>query len=489
MMARVLAIKLLPDYALALGVRAGGERIVIEDSARIPLEPGGDAAVRGKALAAGIHDLRHGRMPVVVVVPRSELAWQNHELPPVPADDLPDLVHLQAQRDLPLADDGSGFDFLPLSGSEEHPYKVIAAGLLPSQWSQLRETLDAADLKPERILPEPLGWPELGRRVVIDSAGAMNVYAAIFDRQAAVWATEGDQLRLIRTVWLPEDDNAVADAAALGNELRRTLLALAHPQGESRGAARCVYIGINADEIAGELGASLSKPVQAVPLERIVDWTAADAKSINPLEAAPVAALALAIHERRSVGMDLLRPRRRPAPPSRKRTYALAAAAAVTLIAMIAWQGYRNLQDPLDAAAEANATREALTPLLESYAQDEAKARAIQTWVDGSVNLLTELDHLARQLRPEPLDSENFPAAEDVVLTKIVVNNRTMTVDAAVKDNAALRPIETRLRAADYRFSREAVEPKAEGGVPGYGVSVVGALERVDPADAAEAPQ
>jgi hypothetical protein len=185
--------------------------------------------------------------------------------------------------------------------------------------------------------------------------------------------------------------------------------------------------------------------------------------------------------------MDLLHPRRRPAPPSRKRTYALAAAAAAALILFAAWQGYRNLQEPLEAAAEANATREALTPLLESYAQDEAKARSIQTWLDGSVNLITELDYLARQLRPVPLDSEDFPAAQDVVLTKLVVNNRTFTVDAAVKDNSALQPIETRLRAADYRFAREAVEPKAEGGVPGYAVSVVGVLERVDPAEAEEA--
>ncbi|HEX6960448.1 MAG TPA: hypothetical protein VF175_01165 [Lacipirellula sp.] len=486
-MTTLLAIKLQPNSALALAVRADGGRLFVEKGVNIPLQPGDDARQRGRDLAAGLEAIHHGRAPAVVVLPRSELVWQNQELPPVPADDLPDLVHLQAQRDAAIADDGEGFDFLPLEGSEEHPYKVIAAGLLPAQWRQLRETIDEAGLKVERIIPEPLGWPELGRRVHAEPAGSVAVYAAIFERQAAVWATEGDELRLIRTVWLPEDDNAAADAAALGGELRRTLLALAQSHPGQRAAPKCVYIGASADEIAGELGATLSKPVQAVPLERLVDVPAA--AGVNAVEAAPVAALAASVAQRRSVGMDLLHPRRRPAPPSRLRTYGLAGAAAAALLAFIAWQGYRNLQEPLEAAAEANATREALAPLLEDYAEDEAKAAAIGTWLDGSVNLLAELDHLAHQLRPEPLDSEKFPADQDVVLTKLVVNNRTFTVDAAVKDNKALQPIETRLRAADYRFAREAVDAKAEGAVPGYGVSVVGTLERVEPAPEAEGAQ
>jgi hypothetical protein len=480
-MTRVLAIKLKPSSALAMIVRPEGARIVIERAVSIPLIEGDDAKERGRSLAAGIADLRPGRLPTVIIVPRSELAWQNHELPPLPADDLPDLVHLQAQRDLPLSDDGEGFDFLPLSGDEEHPYKVIAAGLLPPQWKQLRETCDAADLKVERIVPEPLGWPELGRRVASDSAGALTVFAAIVERQATVWATEGEELRLIRTVWLPEDDNAAADAAALGGELRRTLLSLAQTHAEQRGAVKCVYIGANADEIAGELGATLSKPVQAVPLERLVQLSA---PGVSLVEAAPTAGIAAAMADHRPAIIDLLHPRRRPAPPSRTRTYLLAGAAAAAVVAMLAWQGYRNLQEPLEAAAAANAEREALTPLLEAYAQDETKAAAIQSWLDSSVNVLTELDHLAQQLRPEPLDSEKFKADEDVVLTRLVVSNRELTVDAAVKANSALQPIENRLRAANYSFDRGPVEPKAEGGVPGYGVSVAGTLKRAEAATA-----
>ena len=485
-MSRVLAIRLQSSGALAIVVRPDGGRIVVEGAATIPLVEGDDAKTRGRAIAAGIAGLRSGRMPTVLVVPRSELAWQNHDLPPAPAEDLPDLVHLQAQRDLPLSDDGEGFDFLPLSGDEEHPHRVIGVGLLPAPWKLLLETCDAADLKPDRIVPEPLGWPELGRLVTSDSAGALMVFAAIVERQATVWATEGNALRLIRTVWLPADDNAAADAAALGGELRRTLLALAQSHGEQRGAAKCVYIGANADEIAGELGATLSKPVQAVPLERLIDMSAAGSTA-SVIDVAATAGLAAAVAEHRKAPLDLLHPRRRPAPPSRTRIYALAGAAAAALAAMMAWQGYRNIQEPLEAATTANATREALAPILEAYAEDETKAAAIGEWLDSSINLLTELDHLAPQLRPEPLDSDKFNAEQDVVLTKLVLANRAITLDAAVKSNDALSPIELRLRSAGYSANRGPVEPKAEGGVPGYGVSVVGTtIERVDSANADE---
>jgi len=486
-MTRVLALKLESNSALAVIVRTGGERIAVEAATRIPLVEGDDAKSRGRAIAAGLAELKPGRMPVVLVIPRSELSWQNHELPPSSADDLPDLVHMQAQRDLPLPDDGAGFDFVPLAGDEEHPYRVVAVGLLPGQWLMVRETCEAADLKLERIVPEPFGWPELGRRAVAlsEATAPLTVFAAIIQRQATVWATVEQTLRLIRTVWLPEDDNAAADASALGNELRRTLLSLAQSHAELPGAVRCMYLGANADEIAGELGATLSKPVQAMPLERLVDMPATTTSAAPLVEAAPLAGLAAALAEHRPAPIDLLHPRKRPAPPSRARTYALAGVAAAALVALMAWQAYRNLQAPLEAAEAARAEQAALAPLLERFAADEVKAAAVRRWLGDSINLLTELDYLGQQLRPEPLDSDKFKADQDLVLTKLSVANREMTIDAAAKNSGAIQPAESRLRAAEYRVDRGPVEANSKA-VPGYEVAVSGTIERIDPTAPAE---
>jgi hypothetical protein len=482
-MSRVLGLKLLPSEAIALVVRSGGERLVIERAARIPL-PTGEGSARGKAIHSAIAAWKVGRPTAVVAVGRSELTLQNLDLPPMPADDLPDLVHLQAERDVQLSEDGHGFDFLTLAGDESHPYRVLGAGMAAPAWKQLLATIDGVDAKVSRVVPEPFGWVELGRRALGSRDAAPGVFAAIIQRQAVVWASHGDSLRLIRTVWLPADDNAAADAAALGNELRRTLLALAQSHDSRDANPRCYYLGDNADEIAGELGATISKPVQASSLEKLIDVsTEADigAAGLTLVELAPLAALAAAAGEGRAAPLDLLHPRRRPPAPSRARTYALAAAAALAGLAMLAWQGYRNLHEPLEIAAAADAERKAMAPTLEAYAADEAKAAAIRAWVSQSVNLLTEMNNLSQRLRPEPLASEKFSADQDLVVTKIVLASRQITFDAAAKSTDAIPPAERRLREGSYRVERGAVELKAEE-TPGYGVRVTETIERVEPA-------
>ncbi|MCC6491428.1 MAG: hypothetical protein IT424_00215, partial [Pirellulales bacterium] len=406
-MNRVLALKLLPESAIAVLVGpSADERVVVEAVLTTPLPAGDDAAARGAALSAALHELKPNRAPTVLAIPRGELSVLNLDLPPAPIGDLPDLVHLQAQRDVALAEDGEGFDFLPLEGSEDHPYKVLGVGLLPGQWKAIRETCDAADLRVVRIVPEPFGWCELGRRAMAGEpdTAAVRVFASIIQRQAVVWASEADRLRLLRSVWLPEDENAAADAAALGGELRRTLLSLAQSDFEPRSATKCIYIGADADEIAGELGATLSKPVQAVPIDRLVE--AAQFEQVAPLsETGPMAALAAAVMERQAAPIDLLHPRRRPAAPNRNRTYVLAGIAAAALVLLLVGNGYRRLRQPLEAAEIARAEQQALEPTLKALATDEVKARSVRQWLDGSVNLLTELDRLGLQLRPTPLGS------------------------------------------------------------------------------------
>ncbi|RIK76850.1 MAG: hypothetical protein DCC67_13380 [Planctomycetota bacterium] len=478
-MTRALAIRLLPEAAVAVVVRGGAEPIAVEAVRSVPLDPDGDAASRGRAIAEALHDLRISRLPAVLAIPRADLSLLSIELPPAPEDDLADLVHLQALRDLPLADDGEGFDFLPLEGGDDQPWQVLGVGLLTSQWKTMREVCQAAELRLERIVPEPLGWPELGRRVATgsDDGAGLRLCSSIIERQAVIWATERDRLRLIRAVWLPEDENAAADAAALGLELRRTLLALAQSPSPQGAAVKCIYIGVDAEEIAGELSATLSKPVHAAPLERLVDLTAGDLAVAPAVEAAPLAALAAALAERRPAPIDLLHPRRRPAPPSRRRTYVLAATAALALAALGLWTAYRGVQEPLEAAESARAQQHELSSLLESLAADEAKAQSVREWLGQSANLLEELDALSQQLRPEPLSSDKFSAEQDIVLKKLTFANGRLTLDAAAKSDSAVPVVESRLRSAGYRVDRGPVQTGVEGPA-GYAVSVSSAVQR-----------
>src|SRR5690606_16956803 len=161
--------------------------------------------------------------------------------------------------------------------------------------------------------------------------------------------------------------------------------------------------------------------------------------------------------------VDLLHPRRRPPAPSKSRTYVLAAGAVLAGIGLIAWQAYQNLNAPLEAAARARAELKELQPMLDSYAVDEARATAIRDWLNGSANLLTELDHLGAQLRPEPLASDKFPSEQDLAVTRLGMTNRQLTFSAVARNNDAIPLAERRLRSGNYRVDRGVVEPKAEG--------------------------
>jgi uncharacterized membrane protein YccC len=200
---------------------------------------------------------------------------------------------------------------------------------------------------------------------------------------------------------------------------------------------------------------------------------------------APIAAIAAALADRQPAPIDLLHPRRRPAPPSRGRTYVLAGAAAALLAVSLAWAAYQNLQRPLEAAELARQQQEALKPTLAGLTVDEGQAAAVRKWLEGSTNLLAELEHLSQNLRPEPLSSDKFPADVDLVLKKLTVTHRQLTLDAAAKNNSAIPAAESRLRAAQYRVDRGPVQPGAEG-VPGYEVSVSGIVQRIDQPPPAE---
>jgi hypothetical protein len=201
---------------------------------------------------------------------------------------------------------------------------------------------------------------------------------------------------------------------------------------------------------------------------------------------APLAALAASAATERASPVDLLHPHRPPAPPSNRRTYALAAAAAACVVFAILWSGYRRIAGPREAAAEADAERVALEPSLVRTAEIEQQAAAVDAWLNQAGNLLFELEYLGQQLRPKPLADAAFNSGEDLIITKLTVAGRQITIDAAARTTEALTPIERRLRDGKYRVMRGVVENTSEA-TPGYAARMSEVLERIEP-DAVVAP-
>ena len=138
----------------------------IEAVLNVPLAEDADAETTGRSLAAALAPYRKGSQQTIVCVDRDKLQWQQLSLPPASAEELPELVRFQFERDMVSTEEDKGFDYLPLSGDEETPHQVLAIGVASEELAEIRQVVDAADLKLDRLVPIQIGRIALVRRAV-----------------------------------------------------------------------------------------------------------------------------------------------------------------------------------------------------------------------------------------------------------------------------------------------------------------------------------
>ncbi|MBX3432448.1 MAG: hypothetical protein KF847_03925 [Pirellulales bacterium] len=490
-MSRAVALQLKSTEAVAVVVAAQATPIV-EAVVRVPLGADDSPRRRGELIAEALAPYRKSRLPAVLAVARDALAWQNFSLPPAPDEDLAGLVLMQAERELSLPADGVGFDFLPLEGDAEHPRRVLGVGLGPKAWSEALEACEAAQLKLRHVIPEPFGWQPLAARALAGAeaapgAGAgdgAHVGVAVEPGWAAIWADSGGAVRLARSVRLPDADDLDACAGILAGELRRTLLAFGQWHADAATADIWLAGGDDAAALAERLSAALHREVQ---VGRVRDLFDAAAVPASPDDWGALASLAAELASRNRPLLDLLNPRRPPAPPSRLRIYSLAGVAALVACGLIGWKANRNLKEPLEEAELAELERTALAETIEGFQSDLKRVAEISRWFAGGAEATQRLEEIAASLRPLPPDADGFSADQDVVVTRVNLVGAKATVEMATKNAEALRPLESRLRAAGYRVDRGTVNPTANV-VPEYAVGAVETLIRETPVAEGNAP-
>lgn len=434
--------------AAVVRVHSGRAEVVVEVT--VPWD-GSEQAGVGQKLAEAFAPHSPGRAPVVVAVAREQLHWQHLSLPPCPEEDLPDLVRMQADNNHSAADDLAGLDFLPLTGDTETPRRVWAISLSPTQLVRLRRVMHAAELKMDRLVPLALGWPAWSKHSLTKTGQAATILVAPLEEEPTIWATVGERVVMFRQVHLTHDDLA-GRATAIAGELRRTLLAFSQEHPEA-GSPTLQLVGSQSDDqarLADELSAKLSQQVEAVLAE--------PSSEHSQQMSLPTLGLALDEAAGQTPLVDLLHPRHRPAPRTSRRTYALAAAAVVALLALLGWRSYANLQAPLEAAALAEAEIDLLEQSSARMNENEERAASIRDWLNNSVDLLSEMRTLSAQVRPEPLDAEEFPEDDDIVIAKVVLQNKQFVIDALAKENSDVQPMEFRLRDGIHRVRRGKTE-------------------------------
>lgn len=452
-MSRLLALEYDAKEARIVVGRKRGTGLVVEQAftAALPQRAEGataDPDVSG-AIAKALADRGLSRGEALVAVGRSSIELRFLSTPPVPPEELPDLVRFQALKQFTALGDDWPLDFVPLSPNADGGSNVLAATIGSDVINQIRQTCTAAGITITRLVLRPFAAAALLRDQLNDDKCRMLV--DLLKDDADLTVLFGSQVIFPRTVRLPAVTEPEALARVLVSEGRRTMIAAQNQLG-GRKVEEVVIFGDGQHHSALKqlLEKELTIQVRLVdPLERIE--LGGEAKA-NPPEFpgtfAPLFGMLLDEAAGRAPVIDFLHPRKKPAPPNRRRLQVLvgSAVAAVLLLGfgLIQMQLW-SLDAEIDQLKE---TRTAQEKLAKSSVKPIKDAKALGQFADGDITWLDELSRTSLKFPgPQAARVEEFQAAY------VPKSGARMKLSGVAAGYANIREIEDALRDKQHRIS------------------------------------
>tara|TARA_R110002049_G_scaffold72490_2_gene187172 strand:+ start:198092 stop:199819 length:1728 start_codon:yes stop_codon:yes gene_type:complete len=393
-MAKKLAID-WDDIELRLvAAQCSGSNVKVTDVAIIPIaEAGIQETLRTAVTERGLE-----KTETLVAIGRGKAELRELTLPPVPDDELPDMVRFQAIRSFASAGDSATVDYL-VTNRKEDSVSMIAAAVGPVVLSEIEKICESAELTGKRIALRPLSAAALylSHPKYRGNRGDLVLIDLLAD-DAEIVVARDDRVIFVRTVRMPTD--AKARTTALMGELRRSLMA----SGVAAAPDRVVLWGrasVHQDDIE-QISKATGAQVEVLDPFDLVD---VDRKSRDDLPD-HVGRLAPLVGLLASDGMDpdrlidFLNPRKRPEEPPNHLRKALmfgAPVAAALLLGFLAYRQFSTLDTQIETLKNANASQ---ADFVAAAKVSLAQTEAVDVYLDGGVNWLDELRTLASEMPP-----------------------------------------------------------------------------------------
>lgn len=473
-MALFLALEWDGNEARVALARKRGREAVIEDAFAISLEPreAGETFVApnvGARVAAELAARNVGRVETLVAVGRKDIELRLLNVPPAPPEELPDVVRFQALRQFTALGEDWPLDYMPLASDEVLPTSVLAATLSPEHVKQIRKTCEVGSLAPRRMVLRPMAAASLLSRQLPDAAGRCRMMLDLLSDEADLTVLAGEQVVFLRTVRLPAHDKLEAQNSALVGELKRTMIAAQN----QLGGRRVEYVvvcgnpqdhGALIDKLARELSLRVEcfDPFAAIQLTDEVRRKLPDHHG----RFAPLLGMLLDEAAGTPHGIDFLNPRKRPAPPDRRRQFSLIAAAAGVLALAVGgfvWSQYAALQ------AKIKATDSELKKIEKTVVASQKKikeAEELDKFAQGDITWLDEFYRLS--------DPKLFPNGDDAILDIIYGTTRDarkgelpggrLQIEGAARTSSVINQIERQITDARHAVTGRGGEEIKNGG-------------------------
>ena len=426
-MPRILAIDWDRHEARALLLASGPTGTNVAGAWAVSLATSDLAGLSGKQigarLAAAISGQASGKTTTIVGAGRDNVQMKLLSLPPAPADELPEMVRFQAEREFTALGTDAALDFIPLSGDAQTPHQVLAIALSPAGMAEVRELCEPLGVEPDRVAIRACAAGALVHRAGVVDAGKVALVVNPLTDEADLAVQAGEQVFLMRTVRLPEASHGEGRQRALIGEIRRTMAA-ARQQLIDRQVEQVVVCGnrstaVLLEGLAGELGmpVTIFDPADTAP-------ASLNAALIPPESLARFAAvlgMALGEADRRPPIVDFVNVRRKAEPRQFTRVHALAAAAAG--IAVLAFASHLWLKSARISGqlAEVRGEIQSLKTSRQQYEKVVASAEAVERWLATDVNWLDELEDFGRRVRPKAFSEKDYAVNDDVVITQLAM--------------------------------------------------------------------
>ncbi len=447
------------ELRLVAGQVSGG-RVKVTDAMIIPLE--GTTASEALRVTVKKHGLEN--TTALIAIGRGYAELRELQLPPVPEDELPDMVRFQAIRTFASAGDSATVDFL-VTEQKETGVELIAAAIGPIKLNEIRKTCEASGITASRVSLRPLAAAAL---YLIQPGAATEgdiVLVDLLAGDAEIVVARRGRVIFVRTVRMPTDESA--RPRALAGELRRSLVAC----GAGTTPQKVVLWGREAVHLDDQrmLAQASGSAVEVIdPFDLVdADPTFRDELPDHVGRLAPLVGLLAADESHADRLIDFLNPRKRiEQEPNRIRQAAMVAVPAI--VALVAgYMLYRRLGDMDAEIASLKSANAAMKPAVDAALVSINRTGTVDQFLDGDVNWLGEIRRV----------SSSMPPADQMIVRSITGTTEVrrgggkLVIGAAVTNPVVIDEFEKAMRDETHSVVGDGVDEEKNSDAYRYAIS------------------
>lgn len=353
---------------------------------------------------------------VLVLVSRELVEMRTVQIPQVEADDLPDVIRFQAQRQLASMGDSWPLDFVMLPPSEGSELQTaLVAAIPPTHLQEIESACAAAGLQPSKIILRPISVAHMAIEGGFVPNSGRSAIVGISESVVDILILRQGKVVQVRTTKLPTEADQIPQT--LSGELRRSLFAANQElDGKAIDSALLIAVADRLADLAPVVQKALSvstvnlqpESLMSNPDRRVADIAAARLVAVAGASAISASDSAAII--------DFKNPKRRPPKQrdSRKWLLLVGSVAALLLLAVSWYYSKRNsLKNDLELLQEQIAARKETA---ESDERRLAEYAAIESFAASSPNWLEEIVYI----------SQRIPGSE-----KVMLDNPTFSINTS----------------------------------------------------------